>query len=352
MTRGVATTVVSCVATCILMCAPAARATAQGTPSVQVIGPSSNPITDAVGTFTIVATNFAAADLPLRLNLQVASTSSFDGPLFADTIVNGSSATITIPRLLPSTGQLFWRAFALTARAGSVPSPVTGPRAAPVHLVLVSPNKAAGQSLQTRQPTFVWKSSRVPPSLGIWDYELRVEETATGRAVLTVTTTDTTHTAIDGALESNASYRWRVTARLRAIDDSVTVSSLASFVILSGDAPLTTLLHNPFPSPFPSLNSNSVCIWFDLSVAGSVAVDIIDSRGLTVRRLMPSDALGTSLPAGRYGRPSPDATTGCDERFAWDGTDATGRRAPNGRYLVRLSAGGRVQYKGIVLQRR
>jgi hypothetical protein len=325
---------------------------AQLTARVQVTGPQSNPITDGVGTFSVAATNFLAEDLPLRLELQVSTSPDFSGQLYADTIVNGPSAVITIPRLLPPTGVLYWRAFALTARAGSIPSAVTGPATAPTHLRLIAPNNPAGQSLNTRRPTFVWQSSRIPASVGSWDYELRVEESETGRVRAIANTTDTT-VDLAADLESNKSYRWRVLARLRATHDSVNVASFASFVVLSGNAPLATLLFNPFPSPFPSGNVTKLCIWFDLSAAATVTLDILDIRGLPVRTIVPGQGMGAALDAGQYGRPSPGATSGCDSRFEWDGTDAGHRFVPPGIYLVRLKVGGRAAfYKKVDFERR
>ena len=336
MTRWVAATGVAL----LLAAAPVA---AQIAPVVQLTGPQSNPITDGIGTFSITASNFSPADLPLRFELQVAATPDFSGVLFADTIVNGPSAVVIIPHLLPSTGVLYWRAFALTARAGSVPSATTGPRTAPTHLRLISPNNPAGQSLDTRRPTFVWQSSRITPEIGAWEYELRIEESETGLVWLTASLTADTTLTLPSDLESNKSYRWRVLARLKATGDSVNVASYATFVILSDAAPLTTLLHDPFPSPFPLGSVAKLCIWFDLSAATNVTLDIVDTRGLPVRRLVPAPGIGTALSAGQYGRPSPGATSGCDSRFEWDGTDARNHVVPPGIYLVRLVAGGRAR---------
>jgi len=307
---------------------------------VFVTGPLSNPITDGIGTFSITTSGFAPADLPLRLELQISTTADFSPPLFADTTVNGPSATITIPRLLPGSGELYWRVFALTARAGSVPSAVTGPRVAPTHLRLVSPNNPAGQSIGVRRPMFVWQSSDIPPAYGAWEYELRVDETATGRPRLTVNTVDTSFTVTED-LEANTSYRWSVKARLRSTGDSLTVQSFGSFVILSDESPFATLLHNAFPSPFPLGATTSACVWFDLATGGAVTLDVVDIRGLPVKRLVPGPQVNGTLPAGRYGRPTPGATSGCDDRFAWDGTDQRGRVVPAGVYIIRLRTGGR-----------
>lgn len=338
--RGAAAAVAVAIATAAS--AAFAPAATQAVPTVQVQGPAGNPITDAVATFTITTANFVPADFPMRLQLQVSTTPDFTVPLLADTTVDGSSATITVPRLLPARALLYWRAVALTARAGSVPSVTTGPITGPLHLRLVSPNNPAGQSLTTRQPTFTWSASRVPPSLGEWTFELRVEETATGIVRLIGTTNDTVLTLAQD-LETNTSYRWRVSARLPALDQTVSVQSAGTFVILSDASPLTTLLHNPFPSPFPAAGVSRVCLWFDLAAGGTVSVSVTDLRGMPVRRIVPGRTTGVpaELPAGRYGRPAPGAASGCDDRFSWDGTDESGRRVPGGVYIVHLRANGR-----------
>jgi hypothetical protein len=132
----------------------------------------------------------------------------------------------------------------------------------------------------------------------------------------------------------------------------VSVTSLASFVITSSDAPLATVLFNPFPSPFPNGTTQSVCVWFDLAEAGAVSLQIVDFRGLPVRRIVPAPGLSGAFPAGKYGRPSPTATSGCDDRFSWNGTDAANRVVPPGNYLILLVANGRRFTKPVVFRGR
>jgi hypothetical protein len=98
--------------------------------------------------------------------------------------------------------------------------------------------------------------------------------------------------------------------------------------------PAATLLYQNFPNPFPSATSATTCVWFDLSAAGAVTLDVHDLRGNRVRRLFPGPGESGQLAAGRYGRGSGGA--GCDGRFTWDGTTRDGRRAPSGVYLLRL----------------
>jgi hypothetical protein len=278
----------------------------------------------------------------------VSRTLDFAPPLFADTTVDGPVATITVPRLLPSSGVLYWRAVALTARVGAIASQITGPLTAPTHLRLISPDRPGGQTLQASGQTFVWHGSRIPPGFGAWDYELRIESTATGLPVAIVRTPDTVVT-FTTELETNTSYRWRVTARLAATGDVVMAQSAASFVILSPDQPLATILYQNFPNPFPQPSSTRTCVWFDLHVGGTVSLDIVDPNGLLVRRLVPAVGVPATLPPGRYGR---QEQSGCDDRFTWDGTDATGRVVPAGRYLLRLQVSGQRFLKTIVFMGR
>ena len=100
--------------------------------------------------------------------------------------------------------------------------------------------------------------------------------------------------------------------------------------------PSVTLLYQNFPNPFPTPGASFTCIWFDLHTVSQVRLTIHDIRGTLLRTLVPSAALSSSFPAGRFGRGDPDANTGCDHRFSWDGNDENGRRVPSGVYMVRL----------------
>jgi hypothetical protein len=321
------------------------------TPTVEVSGPIGNPITEAAGRFTVRAINFTAEDLPLQLQLQVSAVADFTGPLLADTTVDGPEATIVLPRLLPAGILIYWRAVALTSRAGSFPSAITGPRTVSPHLTLLTPNNRAGQSIATRRPTFTWTSSRVPTPLAPWEFELRVEAAPLNQPVIIARTDDTTFTAtLD--LEANTSYRWRVIARFPASGESVQVASSSSFVIRSDDAPLATLLYQNFPNPFPSATADRTCLWFDLEDAAAVELDILDLRGQPVRRIIPSTVVRGVLPPGRYGRPSTGSVGGCDPNFTWDGTSESGRAVPPGVYLVRMRAGGTQELRRIVFRGR
>jgi len=72
----------------------------------------------------------------------------------------------------------------------------------------------------------------------------------------------------------------------------------------------------------------------DLPVSGSVELDLFDTRGRRVRRLL----AGEVLEEGVHVRP-------------WDGRDETGRRSPAGVYLARLRVGRTVATAKLTLVR-
>jgi hypothetical protein len=115
-------------------------------------------------------------------------------------------------------------------------------------------------------------------------------------------------------------------------------------------APPITLLFQNFPNPFPNatIGQSSTCIWFDLATGGKVRLDILDLRGHLVKNVVPGSTFGPEIPAGRYGRPTPSATTGCNPDFVWDGSTNRGSRVPRGIYLVKLETPDGTYFKRIV----
>jgi hypothetical protein len=78
-----------------------------------------------------------------------------------------------------------------------------------------------------------------------------------------------------------------------------------------------------FAAPYPSPSGGAVRFRFTLRSPGEVALDLFDTAGRRVRRLLD----GAAHAAGVH-------TT------LWDGRDDHGRRAPAGVYVARLRAGG------------
>ena len=114
--------------------------------------------------------------------------------------------------------------------------------------------------------------------------------------------------------------------------------------------PAITLLYQNFPNPFPTAESRTTCIWFDLNKISSVSLTIHDVRGHLVRRLMPNASTPQLLQAGRYGRATPTADQGCDPQLAWDGRADVGSTVPRGVYLIRLRVAGEQSIKKAVFQ--
>ena len=84
------------------------------------------------------------------------------------------------------------------------------------------------------------------------------------------------------------------------------------------DVPSLTALVGAHPNPF----NPQTTIFYELSAAAAVELDIFDVKGALVRRLVRE-----SMPAGRH-------------NAVWNGMDEAGARAASGVYLVRFSAGG------------
>jgi len=310
------------------------------TPTVTVVGPTGNPLREATPRFTITTSGFSALAPPADIRLQVSFTPDFSGPMFADTVVPGAAATITIPRLLPQQASIWWRAVVRTTQNTPVISNAEGPRRTPAWLSLIFPNNLNGNTVTTARPTFQWSAAGLYPPVGPWRFTIVISHSSDGRAVLTGSLSDSAYMPPTD-LESNTSYRWSVSAVSQA-GDSVRLINASSFVILSASAPLATVLYQNFPNPFPNERLTSTCLWFDLKRQSDVRLEILDMRGNRVTTLIPGRGLDVSgtVPAGRYGRAAPGSDTGCDPRLSWDGTDQRGRIVPAGLYLVRFRADG------------
>ena len=84
-----------------------------------------------------------------------------------------------------------------------------------------------------------------------------------------------------------------------------------------------------YPNPF----NPSTTVSFDIPASGPVRVDIYDTRGRLVRRL-----LDTSLGAGRH-------------QVVWDGRDTAGRQLASGVYLMQLRSRMHQQIRKVTLLR-
>jgi hypothetical protein len=220
--------------------------------------------------------------------------------------------------------------------------------AVPAWARLETLNDPAGSTIREVRPEFRWSSPDVVTPPGPFTYDLEIVRASGGQVQLSVNDLTTTSYTPTVDLERNTPYRWRIIAHLAA--DSETVQSVGTFVIVDDSVPPVTTLFQNFPNPFPQGTAQpTTCLWFDLSVAGDVTLEILDVRGLVVRTLIPTTGLGPHLDAGRYGRPPP-GSTGCDPRLAWDGAATDGATAPAGVYLAKLKTPAGTYFKRIVFR--
>jgi hypothetical protein len=332
----------------LFVVATAKPARAQGT--VQVILPQGAPF-PAAPRIDVRVTGFPTADTP-RVRLRLALSSDV-GLVVYDATKSGSDASFLVTQLLPENRDIYCEVSVFDQSGNPLQTLLqlagrTGPR-----LQLLDPDGLSGVSVGSQQPRFAWRSAPVTTPPGPWVYELYVTNVATQVTRSRGGIIDTVYQYPD-TLEANTSYRWHVVAHpLNGLaSDSAVASSRSSFVIAPSDQPVTTLLYQNFPNPFPAVSSPTTCVWFDLQRASEVRLMIYDLRGNPVRTIVPSTSLAGTLPAGRYGRLSELDGTGCDPRLAWDGTAENGQTVPAGIYFVRLRADGYESMKKIVFRGR
>lgn len=335
----------------LLALASTVPAPAAAQPQVLVSGPQgSGELRHLTPAFTITVSGFPEGDPVVELRLQVDSENEFRPPHLVDTVIVPPTSVVRLQRPLPAETPLYWRVSARSSSGTEVRSAIIGPRATAPWLTLRFPNEPNGATLTTRQPQFAWSSATVDSPPGPWRFEVSISNAATRQVVLAQTVSDTTFVP-QVPLEANTPYRWKVAARL-GTTDSVSRESATTFVIADTDVPLATLLYQSFPNPFPTPAAPAACIWFDLHRPGLVTLEVFDIHGVLVRRLIPGPEIGSTLPAGRYGRQSGWSDTGCDPRMAWDGVGDDGRVVSAGVYLVRMRVGDQQLVKKMLFRGR
>ncbi len=338
--------------TCWIAALGAASVAAAQSPSVTVTGPAGDPVRDGTPRFTINTSGFTASQLPLELRLQVAFSQDFSAPFFADTTVSGTSATVVIPRLLLPLSTVWWRAIVRTAQGALVVSNAQGPRRTSAWINLIAPNNLNGTTVTTTRPAFQWSAVRIHAPVQPWRYTIVVTRASDGFVALTGTLTDPDSVFVPFAdLEANTPYRWSLSA-VAGTGDSIRVVNASSFVIASPNAPIATVMFQPFPTPFPTERLNATCVWFDLRRQSEVTLEVLDLRGNHVAHVIPRRGGANTFAPGRYGRVAPGSDTGCDDRFTWDGTDDSGRLVRPGVYLIRFRGDGTSTIKRVLFRGR
>jgi len=219
---------------------------------------------------------------------------------------------------------------------------VGGPLMDPPWATLLTLAAPQGATIGDSLPRFVWQSPAAAAPAGPFTYDVSVYPAARTPAQAVASARGLSDTTFQPTtpLEKNLPFRWRVVAHLGA--DSEIVTSAGTFLVADQSAPVTTLLFQNFPNPFPNpaVGLATTCVWFDVAQPGEVRLEVFDLRGRLVKRLAPSLAVPAQLPAGRYGRPAGDAPGTCDPRFSWDGHDELGNYVRAGVYVYRLIAPG------------
>ncbi|HEY4218464.1 MAG TPA: hypothetical protein VGM67_15085 [Gemmatimonadaceae bacterium] len=275
---------------------------------------------------------------PYSMSLDLSLESQFRAPFYSRNVTS-ETATFSIDSLLPERNVVYFRA-RLLDRFGNVVAEARDQHPVRSWLRLIpqlSPN--------TLVPRFYWSSPPITVPPGLWDYDVSVINNASGKVEFTQTDIQDTSFVFPTPLESNTSYRWQVHARAEngVAADQTTVASNGSFVITPLDQPAVTLFYQNFPNPFGrGTPHESTCFWFDLSHEATVTITIYDITLRTVRRIVPgATSSGIKLPVGVYGRQNlSEQPGGCDDRFAWDGRDDTGRFVPAGVYLAIFKGDG------------
>ncbi len=305
--------------------------------------PAAGPLTTITPTFAWTVGTVPASAAPVTFRLRISRDTTLATP-FVDRLTTGQ--TFTSGQAL-KTGRLFWQVDATAASGETATSGVIGPVVVPAWATLTSLSDPAGMVIDTAQPTFRWKPALVSSPPGPLTYDLQVQRAATGVLDFSVAGLTDTSFQLPQPLERNTAYRWVLVVYAGA--DTSMIRSQGSFLVVDLGMPTSTLLYQNFPNPFPAAGRDSTCIWFDLALAGSVELDILDLRGNRVRRFVPGPDFPGVLAPGRYGRGSGSGGI-CDPRLMWDGRTDDGHLLPAGVYLAKLKAPGLLVFKRIVFR--
>jgi len=317
---------------------PDATASAVFPLGVVAAAPLAGPVGSVTPRFSWTVGGTPPFAAPVDFRLRIAGDALLAAPL-VDTALAVESFD-PVRALAP--GPLWWRVDAAAATGETATTGPVGPVTVPAWATLLTLNAPAGVTTPDSQPLLRWTSPAIAVPPGPFTYDVFVQPVAPpGPALALLGVTDTA-IVVPRPLERGVSYRWAVIAHAGA--DTSRTESAGPFLVLDPRVPQATLLHQNFPNPF---GATATCVWFDLARASAVELQILDLRGRLVRTLIPGPGVSGSLPAGRYGRGGAGGPT-CDPLFTWDGTAADGGAVPAGVYLIRLKAGGAVQFKRAV----
>ena len=305
---------------------------------------SGDTLTSVVPRFTWTVPDAPGFAQPFTFRLRVTRESGA-GLTLLDTTVADTSMVLPVP--LHGGVVISWFLAATSADSAVATAVSSATLTVPAWVTLETLDNPAGTTIRDFRPEFRWASPEAPAPPGPFQYDLRVTRADNAQIEVAADSLVTTSYVPEFDLERNTPYRWSVTARL-GIEEEV-VTSRGTFVIVDDTSPPVTTLFQNFPNPFPQPATGlpGTCLWFDLAVEGVVTLEILDLRGLPIKRMLPRNELGPFLRPGRYGRPEA-GDPGCDARFAWDGTTEDGEAVNPGVYLAKLSTPEGVFFKRIV----
>jgi hypothetical protein len=322
-------------------------ASAQVSPGVQPLEPTGPAVTTVTPTFRWTPADPDPAARPIVYRLRIARSANL-APLVVDTaLTDAERYDLGVP-LKPGPG-LYWRVDATTILGATSSTGTVGPHSVPPWATLTTLNDPQGSATDDPQPLFTWTAPAITAPPGPFRFDLFVARTTPGYPATAVLGIMATSQRAPAPLETNVTYSWSLV--VHAGSDTSLVRSVGAFIVLDSTLPRTTLLYQNFPNPFPTPERDQTCIWFDLAAASSVELDILDLRGSTVRRLLPSTEFPEVMPPDRYGRGDAGGNV-CDPRLTWDGTATNGRTVPPGVYLVRLKASGAAAFRRMVFRGR
>ena len=305
--------------------------------------PAAGPLATITPTFTWTVGTVPPAATPVRYRVRVSRDSTFAASL-VDTLLTAEMLSLSVPL---KAGSFFWRVDATAASGETATTGRIGPVVVPAWATLTSLSNPAGLVIDTAQPTLTWRPVGVATPPGPLTFDLDVQRAATGITDFNVANLIDTTFRLTQPLERNTAYRWFLT--VHAGPDTSIIKSQGSFLVVDLGLPTSTLLYQNFPNPFPAAGWDSTCLWFDLPIAGTVELDILDLRGNPVRHFVPGPDFPGVLPPGRYGRGSTGGGI-CDPRLMWDGRADDGHPLPAGVYLAKLKATGLIVFKRIVFR--
>jgi hypothetical protein len=305
--------------------------------------PTGGPLPTITPTFSWTVGTVPSSASPVTFRVRVSRDTTLAAP-FVDRLTNAQTFT---PAQALKAGKLFWQVDATAASGETATSGVIGPVVVPPWATLTSLSNPAGMVIDTAQPTFRWRPAAVSTPPGPLSYDLQVQRVATGLIDSTFAGLTDTSFELPQPLERNTAYRWLLVVHAGA--DTSIVRSQGSFLVVDLGMPTSTLLYQNFPNPFPAAGRDSTCLWFDVAIAGTVELDILDLRGNRVRRFIPGPDFPGVLGPGRYGRGSGSGGI-CDPRLMWDGRADDGHPLPAGVYLAKLKAPGLLVFKRIVFR--